>query len=173
MKISLFVLPIIATSLFLVGLCGNIFSPSDKKNTLTNKTTHLETPLGETIQLDDLTKNAKLKGKWIVLDFWASWNSESLKEKNLLNDVYSQYNTKNLEIVSVSLDNSKERWKNAVAQNNSSWLEVSDLKGWESAACNKYNVSALPYRILLNPQGEIVKKTNSNQELVKTLEEVL
>ena len=170
MKISLFVLPIIAMSLLLVGLCGNIYST---KNISTHQKGNLETHLGETIQLDNLTENEKLKGKWVVLDFWASWNSESLKENSFLNDVYSKYSPKNLEIVSVSLDNSKERWKNAVAQKNSSWLEVSDLKGWKSAACNKYKVSALPYRVLLNPKGEIVKTTKSNQELVETLEEVL
>lgn len=172
MKFSLFALPIIAISLFLVGLCGNVFTSSVPTTSITS-TTNLETPSGETIELENLSQNNKLKGKWVVLDFWASWNSESLKEKGLLHKIYSQYNTKNLEIVSVSLDNSKERWKNAIAQNNSSWLEVSDLKGWESAACNKYKVSALPYRILLNPKGEIIKTTNSNQELIETLKKVL
>lgn len=174
MKFSLFALPIIAMSLFLVGLCGSIFSPSKlKTNSSTEKTIHLETPLGETIELDNLNKNEKLKGKWILLDFWASWNSESMKDRNVLNEVYSQYNSKNLEIVSVSLDNSKERWKTAIAQYNSSWLEVSDLKGWESAACNKYKVSELPYHVLLNPKGEIVKTAITNQELLKALKEVL
>ncbi|WP_081485475.1 thioredoxin-like domain-containing protein [Bernardetia litoralis] len=76
-------------------------------------------------------------------------------------------------MVSVSLDNSKERWKTAIAQNNSSWLEISDLQGWESAVCNKHNVSRLPYHVLLNPKGEIVKTAISNQELVKVLKEVL
>lgn len=174
MKFSLFALPIIAISLFLVGLCGNIFSSTKTKIESTTPTTlHLETPLGETIQLDNLNKNEKLKGKWILLDFWASWNSESMKDRNVLNEVYSQYNSKNLEIVSVSLDNSKERWKTAIAQNNSSWLEVSDLKGWESEACNKYKVSGLPYHVLINPKGEVVKTATSNQELVEVLKEVL
>jgi thiol-disulfide isomerase/thioredoxin len=174
MKFSLFALPIIAISLFLTGLCGNIFSPSTLKvNSTTTETLNLETPLGETIELDNFNKNEKLKGKWILLDFWASWNSESMKDRNVLNEVYSQYNSKNLEIVSVSLDNSKERWKKAIAKNNSSWLEVSDLKGWESAACNKYNVSGLPYHVLINPKGEVVKTAISNQELIKVLKEVL
>jgi thiol-disulfide isomerase/thioredoxin len=174
MKFSLFALPIIAMSLFLVGLCGNVFSPATfKANATTTKTINLETPLGETIELDNLSKNEKLKGKWILLDFWASWSSESMKDRNVLNELYSQYNSKNLEIVSVSLDNSKERWKTAIAQNNSSWLEVSDLKGWKSAACNKYNVSELPYLVLLNPKGEVVKTAISNQELVDVLKEVL
>lgn len=174
MKFSLFALPIIAISIFLVGLCGNIFSTITSKTNSTNTNAiNLETPLGETIELDNLNKNEKLKGKWILLDFWASWNSESMKDRNVLNEVYSQYNSKNLEIVSVSLDNSKERWKTAIAQNNSSWLEVSDLKGWESAACNKYKVSGLPYHVLINPKGEVVKTAISNQELVEVLKEVL
>ncbi len=174
MKLSLFILPIIAMSLFVVGLCGNIFSPSPSKSySVTTKTINLKTPLGETIELENLNQNEKLKGKWILLDFWASWNTESMKDRNTLSDVYSKYNSKNLEIVSVSLDNSKERWKDAIAQNNSSWLEVSDLKGWESAACNKYNVSGLPYHILINPEGKIVKTAVSNQELVEVLKKVL
>lgn len=174
MKFSLFALPLIAMSLFLVGLFGNLFSPSDCKiNSNNAKILNLETPLGEIIELDSLNKNAKLKGKWILLDFWASWNSESMKDRNVLNEVYSQYNSKNLEIVSVSLDNSKERWKNAIAQNNSSWLELSDLQGWKSAICNKYNVSGLPYHVLINPKGEIVKTAVSNQELLEALKEVL
>ncbi len=174
MKFSLFVLPIIAMSLFFVGLCGNIFSSSTFKATsTTTQIATLETSLGEIIELDNLNKNEKLKGKWILLDFWASWNGESMKDRDVLNEVYSHYNSKNLEIVSVSLDNSKERWKAAIAQNNSSWLEVSDLKGWESAACNKYNVSGLPYHVLINPKGEIVKTAISNHELMEVLKEVL
>jgi thiol-disulfide isomerase/thioredoxin len=174
MKFSLFALPIIALSLFLVGLCGNVFFPSTlKTSSSTAKTINLETPLGETIELENLNKNKKLKGKWILLDFWASWNSESMKDRNVLNEVYSQYNPKNLEIVSVSLDNSKERWKTAITQTNSSWLELSDLQGWKSAACNKYNVSGLPYHVLINPKGEVVKTAISNQELVEVLKEVL
>ena len=174
MKLSLFILPIIALSLFVVGLCGNIFSLSSvKSNSMEKEIINLETPLGETIELDNFNQNEKLKGKWILLDFWASWNSESMKDKNLLNEVYLQYNSKNLEIVSVSLDNSKQRWKTAIAQSNSSWLEVSDLKGWKSAACNKYNVSGLPYHVLINPKGEVVKTAISNKELIKVLKEVL
>ncbi len=174
MKSSLFTLPIIAMSLLLVGLCGNFFSSSNLKNhSNTKEITHLKTPLGETIELENFNKNKKLKGKWILLDFWASWNSESMKGRNVLNEVYSQYNSKNLEIISVSLDNSKERWQKAIAQNNSSWLEVSDLEGWKSVICNKYNVSTLPYHVLLNPNGEIIKTATSNQELVTVLKEVL
>ncbi|WP_338767547.1 thioredoxin family protein [Bernardetia sp. ABR2-2B] len=174
MKLSLFALPIIAMSLLLVGLCGNMFSSSSlKTKSPVIEINNLETPQGEKIELENLNKNEKLKGKWILLDFWASWNSESMKGRNVLNEVYSQYNSKNLEIVSVSLDNSKERWKTAIAQNNSSWLELSDLKGWESAACNKYKVSGLPYHVLLNPKGEIVKTAITNQELVEVLKEVL
>jgi len=174
MKFSLFALPIIAMSLFFVGLCGNLFTSSTcKTNSTTLETINLETPFGETIQLEHFSKNKKLKGKWILLDFWASWNSESMKDRNVLNEIYSQYNSKNLEIVSVSLDNSKERWKNAIAQNNSSWLEVSDLQGWKSEICNKYNVSGLPYHVLINPEGEVVKTAISNQELVEVLKEVL
>lgn len=174
MKFSLIALPIIAMSLFIVGLCGNIFSPSFFKNTSTSsKTINLETPLGETIELTNLNQNEKLRGKWILLDFWASWDSKSVKERNVLNELYSKYNSKNLEIVSVSLDNSKERWKMAIAQNNFSWLELSDLKGWKSAVCDKYNISGLPYHVLLNPKGEVVKTAISNQELAEVLKEVL
>ncbi len=174
MKISLFALPIIAMSLFLVGLCGNLFTSSTcKTSSTTLENINLETPLGETIELNNLNKNEKLKGKWILLDFWASWNTESMKDRNVLNEVYSQYNSKNLEIVSVSLDNSKERWQTAIAQNNSSWLEVSDLKGWKSEVCNKYKVSGLPYHVLINPKGEVVKTAISNQELLEVLKEVL
>lgn len=173
MKFSLFALPIIAMSLFLVGLFGNLIESKTLKTSPNAEKIHLKTPLGEVITLDNLAKEEKFKGKWILLDFWASWNSESMKDRNVLNELYSEYNSKNLEIISVSLDNSKERWKDAIAQNNSSWLEVSDLKGWQSAACNKYKVSGLPYHVLINPKGEIVKTVNSNQDLVKVLKEVL
>lgn len=162
MKLSLFVLPFAAISLFVMGFLNN-----------SNKTTSptLTTAEGKTLVIDNLQK--EFKGKWVLVDFWASWNKASFEEREALKNVYSTFHTKNLEMVSISLDNSEMRWKQALSESKCNWLQATDFKGWQSAVCNKYGVSELPFHVLINPEGKIVRTITSQHELVKVLEESL
>ncbi|RTQ45618.1 AhpC/TSA family protein [Hymenobacter gummosus] len=114
------------------------------------------------ISLPDASGNtvtlSSLRGKYVLVDFWASWCRPCREENPALVKLYQQYHPKGLEIFSVSLDNSKEKWQKAVQTDGLPWIHVSDLKGGQGPAEGAYNVTAVPYTVLVDPQGRIVAK---------------
>jgi peroxiredoxin len=119
----------------------------------------LPTPEGGSIAL------SSLRGKYVLIDFWASWCGPCRKENPNVVRMYNQYKDKGFEIFGVSLDQSRDKWLKAIADDKLTWPQVSDLKGWESSAAQLYQVDAIPQTILLDKEGKIIAKGLRGEEL--------
>lgn len=86
---------------------------------------------------------------------------------------YSEYHDKGLEVVGVSLDNDKDAWVKAIADLNMPWPQMSDLKGWECAGAQMYNIRAIPANVLVDQEGKIVAKDLRGEELLNKMAELL
>ncbi len=109
----------------------------------------------------------------VLVDFWASWCGPCRAEMPYVLKAYQQYHDKGFEIVGVSLDEKKEAWLKAIEQLKMPWPQMSDLKGWESEACLKYNVKAIPSNVLLDKDGTIVAKDLRGEDLSQKVGELL
>ena len=112
----------------------------------------LPTPAGPIMRLSDL------RGKYVLIDFWASWCGPCRRENPNVIKTYAAYKDKGFEIFGVSLDQEKSAWINAIAKDQLTWPHVSDLQYWNSVAAQAYQVSSIPMTFLLDPQGKIIAK---------------
>ncbi len=115
----------------------------------------------------------ELRGKWVLVDFWASWCRPCRAESPRMVKLYNQYKSKSFEILGVSLDNRDTDWRNAISMDQYTWPQVSDLKGWQSAAAKTYQVTSIPFTVLINPEGKIHAKGLRGEQLEQTLTSVL
>ncbi len=117
---------------------------------------------------------SSLRGKYLLIDFWASWCGPCRRENPNLVKTYKTYNKKGFEVVGVSFDEpeDKAKWVAAIKKDKLTWLQLSDLKGWECAAGKIYGISGIPMNFLLDPQGKIIAKGLRGADLDKKLEEV-
>ncbi|WP_317898394.1 TlpA disulfide reductase family protein [Aurantibacillus circumpalustris] len=127
----------------------------------------LNSPEGKEIAL------SSLKGKVVLVDFWASWCGPCRKEMPNVVKAYAKFKNKGFEIFGVSLDKEGERWVEAIAKDGITWPQVSDLKQWESSVVRLYNIQGIPYTVLLDKEGKIIAKNLRGEELEKKLAEVL
>ncbi len=116
---------------------------------------------------------ASFKGKYTLVDFWASWCGPCRQENPEVVKAYHAYNSKGFEILGVSLDEEKDSWVGAIAKDKLDWTQVSDLKGWQSDVAALYGVRAIPMNYLLDKEGKIIAKGLRGEELNKKLAEVL
>lgn len=116
---------------------------------------------------------SSFKGKYVLVDFWASWCGPCRAENPNVVNAYHQYQNKNFTIVGVSLDDEKDKWLAAIARDKLSWTQLSDLKGWENAVARQYGIQAIPQNLLLDPAGKIIAKNIRGEELLQKLAEVL
>ncbi|MBC5991729.1 TlpA disulfide reductase family protein [Pontibacter cellulosilyticus] len=114
-----------------------------------------------------------LRGKYVLIDFWASWCGPCRVENPNVVKMYNKYKGKGFEIFGVSLDQSREKWLAAIEKDKLTWPHVSDLKGWESSAAQLYNVTAIPQTVLVDPQGKIIAKGLRGAELEAKLATLL
>lgn len=116
---------------------------------------------------------SSLKGKYVLVDFWASWCAPCRGENPNVVAAYNKYKNKNFTILGVSLDENKEAWQKAIDKDGLQWKQVSDLKGWENAAVALYGFDGIPYNVLLDPGGKIIAKELRGSALQTKLAEVL
>ena len=128
---------------------------------------NLPTPGGPKLAL------SSLRGKYVLIDFWASWCGPCRQENPNVVKAYNQFKDKGFTIYSVSLDQDKAKWEKAIAADGLTWHHVSDLAGWNSVAGAASGVKSIPQSFLINPQGKIIAKNLRGEALAAKLAEVL
>tara|TARA_B110000046_G_scaffold106024_1_gene113486 strand:- start:1763 stop:2878 length:1116 start_codon:yes stop_codon:yes gene_type:complete len=128
---------------------------------------NLPNPDGEPVAL------SSLKGKVVLIDFWASWCKPCRRENPNLVAAYQKYKDKGFTVYGVSLDRTKGPWVNAIAKDNLTWIHVSDLKFWQSVAAKDYGVSSIPFAVLIDAEGKVIGKNLRGAALQQKLAEVL
>lgn len=124
------------------------------------------TPEGKPLSL------SSLRGKVVLIDFWASWCKPCRMENPNVKRVYDQYKGKGFEIIGVSLDRDKGAWTGAIEQDGLPWKHVSDLGFWNNAAAQQYGVSSIPYTVLVDREGKVLGKNLRGPALEEKLAEV-
>ncbi|WP_421938986.1 redoxin domain-containing protein [Pedobacter sp.] len=117
-------------------------------------------------------KLSELRGKYVLVDFWASWCGPCRKENPNVVAAYKKFHDKGFEILGVSLDNKKENWLKAIQDDGLTWKHVSDLKGWSNTAAAAYGVKSVPASFLLDQNGKVVAKDLRGEELTNKLSEI-
>lgn len=116
---------------------------------------------------------SSFKGKYVLLDFWASWCRPCRMENPNVVKAYNEFKDKNFTVLSVSLDQNKEAWQKAIQQDGLTWTHASDLKFWNNDAAVLYGVQGIPANFLIDPQGNIIAQNLRGEELTETLRRTL
>lgn len=127
----------------------------------------MKTPEGKELSL------SSLRGKTVLIDFWASWCGPCRAESPVLVDLYKKYKGKGFEIFSVSLDKEKDKWLEAIKKDGLAWTHVSDLMYWQSPVVMQYGFDGIPFTCLVDKDGRIIAKGLRGQALEKKLQELL
>ncbi|WP_363439641.1 TlpA disulfide reductase family protein [Chitinophaga ginsengisegetis] len=122
---------------------------------------------GKPIHLSDF------KGKYVLLDFWASWCGPCRAENPNVLKAYNKFKDKNFTVLGVSLDDKADKWKEAIKQDGMPWMQVSDLKGFRNEVAQEYGIQAIPSSFLIDPQGIIIAKELRGTALHTKLAEIL
>jgi peroxiredoxin len=123
----------------------------------------LSTPAGTRVSLADY------RGKYVLLDFWASWCHPCRAQNPKLLKAYATYKNRNFEILGISLDEGRAKWLQAIAEDQLPWTQVADPQGPQNEAAQRYNIQGIPQNFLIDPTGKIVASNLSGDDLVAQL----
>jgi peroxiredoxin len=141
----------------------------------------LEKRVGIGAQAPDFTLNdfnntpitlSSFRGKYLILNFWASWSDPSREYNRFLIGIYYRYRNAGLDVLQVSLDKSRQAWLETITATGLPWHNVTDLKMWDSPVVPLYGIEKLPFTLLLDKEGKIILKNPSNNELQNKLIEI-
>jgi thiol-disulfide isomerase/thioredoxin len=116
---------------------------------------------------------SSFKGKYVLIDFWASWCGPCRMENPNVVKAYNEFKGKNFTILGVSLDKDKDAWKKAIAQDHLSWTQMSDLKYWNSQAVETFGFQGIPFNVLVDPTGKVIGESLRGEDLDSKLKQVL
>jgi peroxiredoxin len=122
---------------------------------------------GDTIRL------SSLKGKVVLIDFWASWCGPCRSSNKRLAKLYPKFRDKGFEILGVSLDEDRNEWKRAIEKDKVSWLQIIDDRGWQARTVYEWRIDALPTSYLINKNGDLIAMDLEGKELEKVLKDIL
>ncbi len=155
------------TIVFLVFISGFIFAQNNTEIGQKAPEINLSKADGSPFVL------SSLKGKLVLIDFWATWCAPCVNEQPELKKLYDQFSeqVKNntFEIVGVSLDRSKESWQKAIDRFAIDWIQISDLKFWKSPVAKAYGIEELPFNLIIDGNGTIIAKNLHDKELEEFL----
>jgi peroxiredoxin len=120
----------------------------------------------------NILKLSSTRGKYVLLDFWASWCGPCNQETPNLVHIYWKYKNQGFDIYQVSLDKNKDSWLKSITQNGLSWSNVCDFKMWNSPIVSLYNIEEIPGNFLLDPKGKIIAKNLIGNDLVVKMKEI-
>jgi len=116
---------------------------------------------------------SSFKGKYVLVDFWASWCGPCRRENPNVVNVYNKYKDKNFTILGVSLDQDKASWLKAINDDKLTWTHVSDLKYWQNEVAQLYHIESIPQNMLISPDGKIIARNLRGEELEQKLKELI